>query len=121
MAKAAVDIGFGFTKAVSDTGKKVIFPSTVAEKIFYGDNFGIGNERNKQYVVEYMNKVYGVGKEALWSGAPLMFTNDRFVSNQAKILVLTALSVLGADQEVEKDLHSRVFRHEYNNIMLSKK
>lgn len=104
MTRVGVDIGYGFTKAMSDAGKKVIFPSTVARKIFYGDDFGVGNRKDKQYEIEYMGKVYGVGMEAIWSGAPLMFTDDRFVSQEAKILVLTALSALGTDQEIELGL-----------------
>lgn len=101
--KVGIDIGYGFTKAVCDKyDQKIIFPSAVSEKIFVDKNFGLS--AGKKYLIEYNNKVYGVGEEAIWSGGELNFTDDRFVSEHAKILVLTALCALNADSEVELGL-----------------
>ncbi|WAM36540.1 ParM/StbA family protein [Caldicellulosiruptor acetigenus] len=99
--KCAVDVGFGFTKAVNEKGKEVIFPSAVA-KTFMTD---IGLKPTSDYFVTYMNQTYAVGKAATQCLiTETSFSEDRFVNEFSKLLVLTALMALESDKEVELGL-----------------
>ncbi|ADQ41629.1 hypothetical protein Calkr_2166 [Caldicellulosiruptor acetigenus I77R1B] len=99
--KCAVDVGFGFTKAVNEKGKEVIFPSAVA-KTFMTD---IGLKPTSDYFVTYMNQTYAVGKAATQCLiTETSFSEDRFANEFSKVLVLTALVALESDREVELGL-----------------
>lgn len=99
--KCAVDVGFGFTKAVNEKGKEVIFPSAVA-KTFLTD---IGLKPTSEYFITYMNQTYAVGKAATHCMiTETSFSDDRFVSEFSKLLVLTALMALDSDREIELGL-----------------
>lgn len=99
--KCAVDIGFGFTKAISEQGREVVFPSAVAKTVLTDLGFGTF----KDYYINYNNQTYAVGKAALDSIAPeTNFTPERFTSNFARILVLTSFLATGVEGEVELGL-----------------
>lgn len=99
--RCGIDVGFGFTKAVSESGKQVIFPSAVA-KIFMTD---IGLKPTSDYFVTYMNQTYAVGKAATQCLiTETSFSEDRFATEFSKLLVLTAFVALESDREVELGL-----------------
>lgn len=99
--RCGVDVGFGFTKAISESGKKIIFPSAVS-KTYITD---IGLKPTSDYFVTYMNQIYAVGKAATHCMiTETSFSDDRFVSEFSKLLVLTALMVLESNREIELGL-----------------
>jgi plasmid segregation protein ParM len=99
--RCGVDVGFGFTKAVSESGKKIIFPSAVS-KTYITD---IGLKPTSDYFVTYMNQIYAVGKAATQCLiTETSFSEERFATEFSKILVLTALVAIESDREVELGL-----------------
>lgn len=98
--KASVDIGFGYTKAMNELRQKEIsFPSLIANR--YKTN-NLGMSTKEEYIVNYKNSLFAVGKEALKSMVTNMkFTETRFIEDFSKILTLTALYQLECDEEVE--------------------
>nr|WP_266166057.1 hypothetical protein [Caldicellulosiruptor saccharolyticus] len=52
--RCGIDVGFGFTKAVNEKGKEVVFPSAVS-KTFMTD---IGLKPTNDYFVTYLNQTH---------------------------------------------------------------
>jgi len=84
VSKVAVDVGYGFTKAVSDTGVSVCFPSVVAPKVVDVAN-GVFKSR-----LPYQVRIKNVGAD----------TDERLVG-EAALRSMAAVSVLAAEKPVE--------------------
>lgn len=99
--KCGIDVGFGFTKAANEKGKKAVFPSAVA-KTFMTD---VGLKPTSDYFVSYMNQTYAVGRAATQCLiTETSFSEERFSTEFSKLLVLTALMAIECDREVELGL-----------------
>lgn len=95
--KVAVDIGFGYTKAIAENGRNIVFPSIVSKR-FKNGNLGI--EYEEKYVINYKNETYAVGEAGLNSlVSSINFDENRFASEYAKILILTSLYYLCDESE----------------------
>ncbi|MEZ0536021.1 hypothetical protein ACAG39_02090 [Caldicellulosiruptoraceae bacterium PP1] len=96
--KVAVDIGFGYTKAIAENGKSVVFPSMVSKRMTANSKMGFAYKEN--YIVTYMNNIYAIGEAALNSpNSSANFSEDRFTDEFSKILLLTALHALDIEEQ----------------------
>jgi len=94
--RISVDIGFGFTKAVSDREKMVSFPSVVARRIATttGGALGYGQD---DYLVTINGQDYYVGDAGMIAGGNRTWEDQVAQNQNLNILVLTAIHVLLED------------------------
>lgn len=96
--RIAVDVGFGYTKAVNEAGKMVSFPSVVAPRAGGGIEIMGGNQDD--YIVSLYAQgqrfaEYLVGDAGL-AGNGTRAWDDKFTENRnMKTLVATALALVG--------------------------
>ena len=96
--RIAVDVGFGYTKAVNEAGKMVSFPSVVAPRVGGGIEIMGGNQDD--YIVSLYAQgqrfaEYLVGDAGL-AGNGTRAWDDKFAENRnMKTLVATALALVG--------------------------
>lgn len=97
MFKMAIDLGYGYTKAIAETGETVMFPSIVGDGFQprIEDVFGFGNQRKDYYCI-YNEKHYFVGDLAIaecWT-ATRPFDDHRYEHFATAILYATAGALL---------------------------
>ena len=100
----SIDLGYGYTKAVSERGR-VIFPSVVAPASDAGLDFG----RTYRHVLEFRlpsemrRRRFFVGEAALKEGraAQLTLSRDRFHQESSVCLVLAAAYLAGAEKRTD--------------------
>ena len=118
--RLSVDIGFGFTKAVSETGKEVKFPSVVGRK--YGSTLsGVlgGVQEDYQITLSYEdepkeNESYYVGDAAMTAGGSRTWEENAAKNRNLIVLVSTAVAVL-MDQDEPIDLAVGLPMSYFNN------
>jgi len=98
--RISVDIGFGFTKAVSEKEKTVSFPSVVAPRIASttGGALGYGQD---DYLVTIDGQDYYVGDAGMIAGGNRTWEDEVVQNQNLKILVTTAIHVLLEELEDE--------------------
>lgn len=96
--RISVDIGFGFTKAVSEKGKEVSFPSVVARRIasMTGGALGFGQD---DYLVTIDGQEFYVGDAGMVAAGSRTWEDQVVQNENLKILVTTAIHVLLEDDE----------------------
>lgn len=97
MENVAVDLGYGFVKAVSSSGKRIVFPAIVGKGAEHNINrvFGnVSNDETNMHVV-YSGEQYFVGDLAYKSKGPSrIFQQERYNHEYTKILLNTALQLV---------------------------
>lgn len=100
MEKVSVDLGYGFVKALSSTGKRVLFPSLVGRGYERGisDIFGDTLEDLKNMHIHFQNDDYFVGELAKESrSTSRIFERERFSHIYTHILLNTAIQLVVSD------------------------
>lgn len=108
----AIDLGFGYTKAVAElNGKiyKISFPSVVKRrsqskkfaKFFSSDDY-IVKIKNTNNVEEFNVEEFAVGEKAITDGAIRQHTDKMIDEQNIKVLILTATHVLLEKYKNEK-------------------
>lgn len=97
MENVAVDLGYGFVKAVSSSGKRVVFPAIVGKGAEHNINNVFGNvlndERNMHVV--YNREHYFLGELAYKSKGPSrIFQQERYNHEYTKILLNAAIQLV---------------------------
>ena len=108
MEYVSVDIGYGFVKAISSNGKRVIFPAVVGSGR-EGMNFSLGNEAatNEQKLdelhIQMNGKHYYVGEMAQRNATDYsrVFERVRFNHEYTMILLQTAIHLVTSPKETE--------------------
>lgn len=95
----AVDLGYGYVKAISSTtGKRVVFPSLVGRGNDLALSGMFGNKRNdiNNIHILYGDKEYFVGKLAEKEATTLsrIFDQERFTHEYTKVLLNTAIQLV---------------------------
>ena len=102
----SIDLGYGYTKAISEKADNIIFPSIIApagnrisgiEEMTLTKHFVSIRSANKQQTTDYY-----VGEKAIQEGraAQLSIKRDKHNSNMAMILLMTAAYLSGADGNI---------------------
>lgn len=99
--RISVDIGFGYTKAVSETGREVMFPSVVGRK-FTSSLEGILGGNQEDYIVtlrqpEIPNdeaQSYYVGDAAMTAGGTRTWEEEHAKNRNLDVLISTAMGLL---------------------------
>jgi plasmid segregation protein ParM len=100
----SIDLGYGYTKAISERGR-VIFPSVIAPASDAGLDFG----RTYRHVLEFRlpsemrRRRFFVGEAALKEGraAQLTLSRDRFHQESSVCLALAAAYLVGAERQTD--------------------
>jgi plasmid segregation protein ParM len=106
--RIAVDVGFGYTKAVSEQSQKVLFPSVVASK--FQSSFGaLLSERQKEdYEITIKTKEdeknYYVGEAALLEGGTRMWETSAGKNRNLIPLIATSIFLLTTNEKNDIDL-----------------
>ncbi|MCR3922016.1 MAG: ParM/StbA family protein [Firmicutes bacterium] len=119
--RIAVDVGFGYTKAVNEAGKKVSFPSVVAPRAGGGIEIVGGNQDD--YIVTLYSQgqrfaEYLVGDAALVSNGTRAW-DDKFAENRnLKTLIAVALALLGDGSPVSLSIGLPMvfYRHQKDEV-----
>lgn len=93
----AVDLGYGFVKAIFSTGKRVVFPSLVGKGHDRGLTIMFGEEKNDllNIHVVYKGESYFVGELAKESRSlSRIFERERFEHLYTHILLNTAVQLV---------------------------
>lgn len=95
MKKISIDLGYGYIKATSNfTKKQILFPSIIKKTGKSKDNLlqnALGRP-DKDYLVEYNNKVYFVGKLGLDQFGERHFSqNGQYQEERINVLINTAV------------------------------
>lgn len=98
----AIDVGNGYTKAVSEDGQMTVFPSIIS---YIGDrniDFGSSDNFIMQIEMQGRKETVAVGEAARReSRAVLMsFTPDRYTDEMGKILLLSGAYLVGGEGDV---------------------
>lgn len=101
----SVDIGYGYVKAVSLTGKRVVFPSMVgvgAKANEYGAVFGAKNDDIDNICVEYNGISYYIGQSAIdeTDAKPNLETDRKNLTTMLLINIAVQLVTEGSDKPV---------------------
>lgn len=99
--RISVDIGFGYTKAVSEAGREVTFPSVVGRK-FASSLDGIFGGNQEDYIVtlSYPEKpdedaqTFYVGDAAMTAGGNRTWEEEHAKNRNLDILISTAMALL---------------------------
>ncbi|MGG2201888.1 hypothetical protein [Paenibacillus validus] len=99
--RISVDIGFGYTKAVSEAGREVTFPSVVGRK-FASSLEGIlgGNQEDYIVTLSYPDKPdedaqsYYVGDAAMTAGGNRTWEEEHAKNRNLDVLISTAMGLL---------------------------
>lgn len=99
MENVSIDLGYGFVKAISSNGKRVIFPSVVGNE---GSNLDLsgafGNRPNdiENIHIRYDNESYFIGSlaEKESSATTRVFEQERFKNVYTNILLNTAIQLV---------------------------
>lgn len=107
--QAAVDVGYGYTKALASNGGRSIFPSAVISSRGTGDLAaalgGSGNRGRMSVQVGTLSATeYLVGRAALSAGATRSWSADGDGREDYPLLVLAALATVGAEEPVDLGL-----------------
>lgn len=97
MEKVAVDLGYGFVKAISSSGKRALFPSLVGKGYDRGitDLFGQMNSDLSNIQVIYQEENYFVGELAKESrSASRIFERERFSHVYTHVLLNVAIQAV---------------------------
>jgi len=98
MEIVSVDLGYGYVKAVSSKGKRVIFPSVVGEakQLDLSTTFGKRPDDIHNMHVLYDDREYFVGRlaEKESESTTRIFEKERFNNIYAKILLNTAIQLV---------------------------
>ncbi|MDI3317832.1 MAG: ParM/StbA family protein [Bacillota bacterium] len=97
----AADVGYGFTKAAAQDGRRLMFPSAVAAAAGSGELAAALGARLSEHVVQIQgldgdSRRYLVGEAAVRAGASRTWS-DASSRRDYAVLVLTAAYLLGAD------------------------
>ncbi|MGG0656480.1 hypothetical protein [Rummeliibacillus pycnus] len=99
----SVDLGYGFVKAISSNGKRVIFPALIGEGydggLNMGNVIGFGNDKEFQdddIQVQVDGKIYNIGNSASSTDNITRNFNkqDRFNAETTKILINVAIQLV---------------------------
>jgi len=102
----AVDVGYGYTKAVSDDGHRICFPSAVAPVRGSGDLGVVIGSGDPPYRIELhasgqeVERLW-VGEAALVAGATRSWNTEASGRTDYERLVLAALALLQAEGPIE--------------------
>ncbi|MCP1312098.1 ParM/StbA family protein [Paenibacillus tyrfis] len=104
--RISVDIGFGYTKAVSEAGQEVTFPSIVGRK-FASSLEGIlgGNQEDYIVTLSYPDKPeedaqsYYVGDAAMTAGGNRTWEEEHAKNRNLEVLISTAVGLLNEKDE----------------------
>ncbi|WP_156151423.1 ParM/StbA family protein [Domibacillus indicus] len=97
MEKVAVDLGYGFVKAISSSGKRVLFPSLVGKgyERALTDLFGQKNLTLSNMQVVYQGEDYFIGELAKESrSASRIFERERFTHVYTHVLLNAAIQAV---------------------------
>ncbi|GAB3051234.1 ParM/StbA family protein [Virgibacillus ainsalahensis] len=103
MESVAVDLGYGFVKAVSSSGERVVFPSLVGKGYDRSITSVLGDTPNdaKNIHVQYQGEEYFVGELAKEArSASRIFERKRFSHEYTKILLNIAIQMVTNDDIV---------------------
>lgn len=100
--RISVDIGFGYTKAVSEAGKEITFPSVVGVKRASSVTAAFGGDANDDYVVTISDPSkpdedahsYYVGDAALTAGGQRTWEAEHAKNRNLDVLISTAMGLL---------------------------
>lgn len=104
--RISVDIGFGYTKAVSESGREVTFPSVVGRK-FASSLEGILGGYQEEYVVtlSYPEKAdeeaqsFYVGDAAMTAGGNRTWEEHHAKNRNLEVLISTAIGLLNENDD----------------------
>lgn len=102
----AVDFGYGFVKAISSEGKRVIFSSLIGEgheRNLVGSVFGKESDNEENIRVKVDDKIYFVGKLAEKEAANVtrnFSKEERYTDDSTKILINIAIQLVSSSQNV---------------------
>lgn len=108
--RISVDLGFGFTKAINENGKKISFPSVVSlktSKIGGGLSSGFGGEKDDYTVVMWNtgkpleSKSYYIGDAAMTTGGVRTWDDNVSANVNARPLVCTACSLISDGTDID--------------------
>ncbi len=105
--RVAIDVGYGFTKALSGNGGRSIFPSAVITARGSGDlaaALGGGSQKHRLSVqgsTDLHPREYLVGAAALTAGASRSWDTSGSGRDDYLLLVLSALGAVGAEGPID--------------------
>ncbi len=104
--QVAVDVGYGFTKAVSDGGGRCCFPSVVAPVRGAGDLASLAGGRALAHRIDVQRagaeaEAHLVGEAALAAGGVRSWHQDAASRPDYALLTLTAVALLGGEGRID--------------------
>lgn len=99
----AVDLGYGFVKAISSSGKRIVFPSLVGRGYDRSITSVLGGTPNdmKSIYIDYLDQDYFVGELATESrSVSRIFERERFSHLYTQILLNTAIQLVTEKENV---------------------
>lgn len=126
MGTYAIDVGFGNVKGISNNGKYCLFPAVIGDFSPISFTLGAQNQQDplSQIAIGWNYRRYFVGNAALkQAGGKNTIDRDRTVSEEGKVLLVTALSILSQERVEDvklviglPEMHYDTMKEEYKSI-----
>ncbi|MFC2947568.1 ParM/StbA family protein [Virgibacillus sediminis] len=104
MEQVAVDLGYGYVKAISSSGRRIVFPSLVGKGFDRSITSVLGETPDdiQNIHLEYQEEAYFVGELAKESrSASRIFERERFSHIYTQILLNAAIQMVTEDDMVK--------------------
>lgn len=124
----AIDVGFGNVKGMSSNGKHCLFPAVIGDFSPISFTLGAQNQQDplSHIAIGYNYRRYFVGSAALKQAeARNTVDRDRTISDEGRVLLITALSILSKERSEDirlvvglPEMHYESMKEEYKEMAL---